>query len=469
MNPAASAERNPIEQRKLPYKTLRGRFFATLFVLSLAVTLTAVLAVTAVSFSSYENEAEDYLLDQARSYAVLVEGEQDLDAMCAKLREAPSAQTRITLVAADGTVVFDSFADPATLENHAQRAEIAQASQSGQGVTLRRSETLGQDTLYAAVNVGDGVVLRLAETRTSLGAFLGRMSWQLALALILIFALSLLASRWLTVMVMRPLEKIDLAHPLENEAYAELQPLLVRVDEQRRELEAQNSELQRAVTLRREFTGNVSHEMKTPLQVIGGYAELMEAGVVPAQDVPRFAGLIRQESNQMRLLIDDVLALSSLDEHSGVGEPVPLRQVCERVAERLGSTAQGKGVLIKLNCQDLAVFGVPYSVEQLVYNLVHNAISYSPSADVVRVTVKARGADAVLTVSDHGPGIPDEFKERVFERFFRVDVSRSRETGGTGLGLAIVKHAAESMGGTVTVADVPGGGACFTVVLPAHA
>ena len=448
-------------------KSLARRSFVTLFLLSLAVMVTAVLAATAASYSSYEREAEDYLLVQARTCAVSLEGKSAQD-MVEALQALPLTDTRVTLVAADGTVLFDSAVDASTLGNHSQRAEIAQALESGQGVLLRRSQTLGRDTLYAAVSVGDKAVLRLAETRTSLASFLGRMGWQLALSLVVIFVLSLFASRLLTLMVVRPLQEIDLTHPLQNRAYAELQPLLVRVDEQRRELETQNDELQRAVTLRREFTGNVSHEMKTPLQVIGGYAELMEQGVVPPQDVPRFAGLIRRESEHMRLLIDDVLALSRLDESTGGDEPVALRQVCCRVAARLEPASSAKSLRVTLDCQDAVVMGVPSSVEQLVYNLLDNAIEYSPVAGVVSVKVRDEGdGGVVLTVRDQGPGIPDELKERVFERFFRVDSSRSRDTGGTGLGLAIVKHAAESMGGTVEVLDAPGGGACLRVWVPA--
>ena len=208
--------------------------------------------------------------------------------------------------------------------------------------------------------------------------------------------------------------------------------------------------------------------MKTPLQACGGYADPMEQGVVPAQDVPRFAGLIRRESEHMRLLIDDVLALSRLDESTGGDEPVALRQACERVAARLEPASSAKSLRVTLDCQDAVVMGVPSSVEQLVYNLLDNAIEYSPVAGVVSVKVRDEGdGGVVLTVRDQGPGIPDELKERVFERFFRVDSSRSRDTGGTGLGLAIVKHAAESMGGTVEVLDAPGGGACLRVWVPA--
>ena len=212
--------------------------------------------------------------------------------------------------------------------------------------------------------------------------------------------------------------------------------------------------------------------MKTPLQVIGGYAELMEAGVVPAQDVPRFAGLIRTEASSMRTLIDDVLTLSRLDEQGAgqgqeQGDPVDLAQVCRRVAERLTPRAQERGETIQLACRGSHIVRASASLaEQMVYNLVDNAVRYNREGGLVLVAVTSDDANVELEVSDEGTGIPPELRERVFERFYRVDASRSRETGGTGLGLAIVKHAVETMGGTVSIDDSPCGGARFIVKLP---
>ena len=446
-------------------KTLSSRMFAALFAFSFVAMLAATVAATAASYSSYESDAEMRLLSQAQQCAELLERQTD-DAAQATLAWLPIADERVTLIAADGAVVYDNYADASTMENHGQRAEVVQAKESGQGVVMRRSETFGADTLYAAVQLDDGRVLRLAESRASLASFIGGAAWQLGVSLIIIFLVSFLLSRAVTRRVVRPLEGIDLSHPLENDAYAEVQPLLSRVDQQRRELEGQNAELQRAVTLRREFAGNVSHEMKTPLQVIGGYAELMEAGVVAADDVARTAGLIRAESESMRALIDDVLTLSKLDEAAGDGERVSLREVCERVVARLAPVAEEKGVSISPCCDGSCVLGEPAAVEQMVYNLVDNAVKYSPTGGCVEVSSAKAGELARLVVQDQGPGIPDEFKERVFERFFRVDSSRSRETGGTGLGLAIVKHAAESLGGTAHIEDVPGGGSAFVVECP---
>ena len=439
--------------------------FAALFAFSFAAMLAATVAATAASYSSYESDAEARLLSQAQQCAQLLNRQGDEDAQ-ATLAGLPLADERATLIAADGTVLYDNQADASAMENHGQRAEVIQAKESGQGVVMRRSDTFGADTLYAAVQLNDGRVLRLAETRASLASFIGGAAWQLGVSLVVIFLASFLLSRAVTRRVVRPLVGIDLSHPLDNDAYMEVQPLLARVDQQRRELEGQNAELQRAVTLRREFAGNVSHEMKTPLQVIGGYAELMEAGLVTADDVPRTAGLIRTESESMRALIDDVLTLSKLDEAAGGGERVSLRESCERAAARLAPVAEEKGISILLDCDGSCVLGEPAAVEQMVYNLVDNAVKYSPAGGRVRVSCSETGGKARLVVQDQGPGIPDEFKERVFERFFRVDSSRSRETGGTGLGLAIVKHAAESLGGTAQVENAPGGGSAFVVEAP---
>ena len=449
-------------------KSLAGRIFWVLFLFSLAVAVAATVAATALSFSVYERDAEQILLAQASSYAELIEGKRSEDAMAASLAELPFVETRCTLIAADGTVVFDNYADPASMDNHAQREEVSAAKESGKVAVMRRSETMGSDTLYAAALVRDGIVVRLAETRTSLASFLGGLSWQLAATLVIIFLMSLLVAHGLTVLITRPLRKLDLSRPLDNDAYQELQPLLQRVDAQRSELEEQNRELEQAVALRREFTGNVSHEMKSPLQVIGGYAELMESGMVAPEDVPRFAGLIRSESQAMRELIDDVLSLSRLDERAeGSRVPIDLEGLCRRSAQRLEAAASERGVSVRLLLRrDIEVLGDPAMIEQMVYNLVSNAIKYNREGGLVLLQLESDAGSALISVEDEGPGIPEELRERVFERFFRIDASRSRDTGGTGLGLAIVKHVAESQGGSVAVGKSHLGGAAFTVRLP---
>ena len=264
---------------------------------------------------------------------------------------------------------------------------------------------------------------------------------------------------------------MSLEDPLASEAYAEVEPLLDRIDVQRRELLEQNSELEQAVNVRREFTGNVSHEMKSPLQVIGGYAELIESGITSPEDTKRFAGLIRSEAQSMRTLIDDVLLLSKLDEGAGGGAllEIDLASACERAIDRLEPAAAARKVHVRLKLQEgVVVLGSLTLVEQIVYNLVDNAIRYGKEHGEVLVETYVAGELVKLVVSDDGAGIPPEARERVFERFYRVDTSRSRDMGGTGLGLAIVKHAAESMNGVVSVGKSVLGGARFEVSLPVY-
>ena len=447
--PDTSANKHP---------SLRTRMFAVLFGVSFAVMLAVTLAVGAVCFWVYEGDAEELLLSEARATAALIDRGTDNSQMAEQLSRIPFVDMRCTLIDESGEVLYDNWEDASSLGSHADREEVQAAQTQQQATVLRRSATLGSDALYAAILLGNGSVLRLSEVRTSLPSFLGGMSVPLAVSLVVIIVVSALVSRKLTDHIVRPLGEIDLACPTQNEAY--------------RELAAQNVALEHANNMRREFTGNVSHEMKTPLQVIGGYAELMEAGVVPAQDVPRFAGLIRTEASSMRTLIDDVLTLSRLDEQGAgqgqeQGDPVDLAQVCRRVAERLTPRAQERGETIQLACRGSHTVRASASLaEQMVYNLVDNAVRYNREGGLVLVAVTSDDVNVELEVSDEGTGIPPELRERVFERFYRVDASRSRETGGTGLGLAIVKHAVETMGGTVSIDDSPCGGARFIVKLP---
>lgn len=450
-----------------PGKSLRGRTFFIVFTLSFVAMLLATVASTSASFAVYEDEAEQELLKHSETYAREIEGLSQED-MIADLQDTVFADMRCTLVDAQGVVLFDNYADASEMENHADREEIKAALNGDSTVTARKSGTLGTYTLYAATQVQGGMVLRLAETRTSLVSFLSAQAGQLIASLLLIFVISFIASRLLTNMIVRPLRDIDLSRPLENDAYEELQPLLQRVNDQRKRLERQNDELATAEMVRREFTSNVSHEMKTPLQVIGGYAELMEAGVVPPEDVRKFAGLIRSESQSMRTLIDDVLTLSRLDEHARTPEaPISVESVCKRVANRLASHAEDRQVEIAIHSQpDLCIVGDESLAEQMVYNLVDNGIRYNHPGGTVTVDTKRIMGTVLISVSDEGPGVPEEQRERIFERFYRTDASRSRETGGTGLGLAIVKHAAESFGGTVRITDASTGGAKFVISIP---
>lgn len=446
---------------------LSTKIFAIIFAVSVAIMLVSSFAATAASFTSYEEEAEELLNAQTATYAKALEG-HTVDEAVKKLEAEPFVDVRCTLIAKDGTVLFDNYADPSTLGNHNDREEVKAARASGSVTLMRHSNTLESFTLYAAALSGHDMVIRLAETRTSLASFVGGMWWRLALFMVIIFIVSFILSRWLARKVMAPLKSIDLSAPLDNNAYAELQPLLERVDEQHRELSRQNKELQQAMEMRREFTGNVSHEMKTPLQVIGGYAELIENGMVAPEDIQRFAGLIREEAKSMKVTIDDVLTLSRLDESvDGAAAPVNLAEACKHVVDKLKPTAEQRNVSFALDLDEsVMIMGDILLVSQLLTNLCSNAIKYNKEGGVALVEVRRKGDRVQLIVSDQGIGIPEELRERVFERFFRVDPSHNRQVGGTGLGLAIVKHAVEKLGGTIRVEDSDLGGAAFRVELP---
>ena len=372
-------------------------------------------------------------------------------------------------------------------------------------------------------------MMQLPDSRAALADFFGGDLAVCVLATLMVgTVLAFAVSRLLTTSIMRPLEKLDPSDPLKTPVYREMEPLLHRIDSQQRTLRAQNEELARAESMRRDFSANVSHEMKTPLQVISGYAELMQNGLVPPEDVPRFAGLIHQESQAMRALIDDVLILSRLDElppDAAAATPIEVLAVAQRAAARLQKLADERDVAVEVRGEPATMMGNEPLLEQMIYNLVENAIRYnepgghvwvevtreaaasapvgatswSPwaasssgltqSADVVASegdqevapTEVASSASivsdaipdapiaagsVVVRVSDDGPGIPAVAREKIFERFYRLEKSRSKETGGTGLGLAIVKHGAQRHGGTVEVGGKEGEGATFTLRFP---
>lgn len=346
-------------------------------------------------------------------------------------------------------------------------------------------------------------LMHLPNSAAIVGDFLGGDLAVCVMATLIVgTVLAFAVSRAIAASIMRPLDELDPAEPWKAPVYAEMQPLLARIDSQQRTLRAQNEELARAESLRRDFSANVSHEMKTPLQVISGYAELMENGLVPPEDVPRFAGLIHQESQAMRALINDVLILSRLDElppDASSATPVEVLGVAQRAADRLAKLAEERTVTVEVTGAAATVAGNEGLMEQMLYNLIENAIRYNEPGGHVRVEVTAgkplvdadagplgsdercAGAESLavegpvgendalpvmVRVSDDGPGIPADQREKIFERFYRLEKSRSKETGGTGLGLAIVKHGAQRHGGTIEVGGQEGHGAIFTLRFP---
>lgn len=468
-------------------KSLSGRIFTSVLAFTLGILLAFAVVVTSIFYFSYEHDAERALSDAASRAASYLNDAPSSD-VTTMLSEQFSGITRYTLISESGLVLYDSQANADQMDNHATRPEVQQAARTGEAVSLRYSDTLGTDTVYAAEKLSDGRIVRLSETRHSLIAFLGEMLVPVVVALVVAAGLVFLLSRALTRHIMKPIDALDMAEPLENEIYEEMVPLLRRIDDQQALLKKQNKELAEAESMRRDFSSNVSHEMKTPLQVISGYAELMKNDMVLPDDRQKFAGLIYDEAQAMRGLINDVLTLSKLDESAFTREdlPIDVRAVADRMAVRLESFASEQGIAIRVEGDGARILGSETLAEEMLYNLIENGVRYNREGGSVVVSVsqaaatpgeivdmRAAGAEgdvrAVVTVrvSDTGPGIPEDAREKVFERFFRLDKSRSKETGGTGLGLAIVKHAVQYHHGTIHVESTLGKGATFVLKFPA--
>lgn len=461
-------------------KSLSGKIFSSVLAFTLGLILVLSIALTAIFYFSYENDAEAELVaaaQEAVSYLNTTPSSENAPA----LKEQFSKLKRYTLIDADGTVLFDSKVDSGQMANHADRPEVQEALRAGEAVSMRYSETLETDTVYAAVKLDDGSVVRLSETRHSLLSFLSEMLVPVLLALAIAVVLTFLLSKGLTKRIMKPIDALNFANPLENEIYEEMNPLLVRIDEQQHQLRQQNRELAEAESMRRDFSSNVSHEMKTPLQVISGYAELMKNDMVQPTDCKKFASLIYDEAQAMRSLINDVLTLSKLDESafSEVAVPVDLHGLAQRVAGRLSSFAQSYEVEICVKGAHVFMAGSETLLEEMLYNLVENGVRYNrKGGKVIIETLREResavdkgGAfhtQAVVRVSDMGEGIPENMHDKVFERFFRVDKSRSKETGGTGLGLAIVKHVVMQHNGTIHIDSELGQGTVFELRFPSE-
>ena len=492
------------------------------------------------------------------------------------LAQLSSDRFRLTWIAADGSVLYDTQADASSMESHADREEVQQALKTGEGESTRYSATLLQKTLYYARRLGDGTVLRISVSRATAGLLILGVLQPMLLVLAAALILSGVLARRLSKRIVDPLNRLDLDHPLHSGSYEELAPLLGRINQQHREISSQLRTLRRktdefdqitgsmkeglvlldnagvvlsinpaaqklygvsrasvgqdfltvdrgrdmsraiadavknghsevrserggrayqfdlsriesggetvgAVLLafdvtdqecaersRREFTANVSHELKTPLQGIIGSAELIGSGMVKPEDLPRFVGHIHDEASRLVTLIDDIIRLSQLDEGGELPtEEVDLLALSRETAESLRPAAEKKHVTLEVSGESAPVMGVRRLLYEIVYNLCDNAIKYNVEGGSVRVETVCGPETVQLTVSDTGIGIAPDQQERVFERFYRVDKSHSKASGGTGLGLSIVKHAVQLHRGTIALQSEPGKGTCIRVCFPA--
>ena len=546
------------------------KIFQSILLVAGCILLASLLIIMGFLYDYFGGVEENQLRNELSLAAAAVE-----DGGTDYLSRLTADRCRLTWIAADGSVLYDTRTDAESLENHASRAEVSQALTTGTGESTRYSSTLMEKTMYYAQRLDDGTVLRISISRATVGMIAVGMIQPLLIVLIVALILSGLLARRLSRRIVDPLNSLDLEHPLDNDAYEELSPLLKRIHRQHVEIQTQLRELrektdeftqitgsmreglilldehgsilsinaaaqtlfgadaqcvgrdfltiersheisaaiQAAVTdghsevraeragrvyqfdisritsdgkllgtvilafditeqefaerNRREFTANVSHELKTPLQGIIGSAELIENGMVRPDDLPRFVGHIHAEAARLVTLIDDIIRLSQLDEGNAMStEPVDLLAVSQEAAENLHDAAAARDVTVSVTGQPSVIPGVRRLLYEVVYNLCDNAIKYNRGGGRVDVTVAADAGGSSITVADTGIGIAQEHQSRVFERFYRVDKSHSKASGGTGLGLSIVKHAVQYHHGRIELESTPGTGTTIRVVFP---
>lgn len=547
------------------------KIFRSIFLVALAVFLACLVIVLGMFYNDFLDLQQGLLQTETRLAAQGVNNEG-----AAYFEGLRAGGCRITWIDEDGTVLYDNWAVAANMSNHADRAEVQAALQTGYGESVRTSDTFMENQLYSAQRLADGTVLRLSHTQQTLLAFLLEMWLPILLVLIVALALSLFLASRLSRKIIRPLNELNLDDPLSGDAYGELAPLLTRLTQQQRQIKAQMDALDRrreefaAVTgsmaeslillndkgailsvnsaaarlfgaeedctgkdmltlnrslpmqellrkvfegerntitlelsggkyeltaspvvsdgavvgavllafditekagaeqLRREFTANVSHELKTPLHTISGCAEIIQNGLVKQEDLPQFIGQIYSESQRLMALVDDIIRLSRLDEGAeGLPrEPVDLLELAQDVAAQLAPYAEKNNVTISAQGEPCQITGIRPLLRELIYNLCDNAVKYNVPGGRVEMALRQEDGQAVLTVRDTGIGIPPEHQSRVFERFYRVDKSHSKESGGTGLGLSIVKHAAQLHNAQLTLTSAEAQGTTITLRFP---
>ena len=546
------------------------KIFASMLSVSVVVLLLCVLSISYVLYGYFGNIIENELRTEANLISEEVEDDSSY------LNNMGAIENRITLVGADGTVLFDSKAEASDMENHGGREEILKAKDEGESIVTRYSDTLSTKTIYYAKKLSDGSVLRIAQEQSVVNLLLKGVLAPVILILIAAAVIAAVLSKTVSKKLVMPINEVDIDSSDTEEPYPELAPLITKIRQQNNRIKLQIAEMEReqkefkAITenmsegfllidknldiisyntaainllgdgdtnapntafelnrsksfrtavdeaiegrhnqqllemkgkcynimanpvseenkivgvvaiivdvtekeqrdrLRREFTSNVSHELKTPLTTIYGVSDMMAEGIVKPADVKGFGKDIKDESGRMISLIDDIIKLSKLDEDYVPEEisDVDLFQVSKSVIDRLKDIAEDKNISIYLEGERAEIKGIPTLCDEIIYNLCENAVKYNKENGSVTVSVKNTKEGVELSVEDTGVGIPFEYRERIFERFFRVDKSHCQKVNGTGLGLSIVKHAVLHLGGSIDVESVEGAGTKMIIKFP---
>ena len=419
--------------------------------------LATTLLLSWVNYEMFKGRVMDDLEAYGRMFAVEMNGEAETQSALHSLEE----DIRVTLVHADGTVYYDNFADPNAMDNHADRPEIRQALENGSGSDIRNSSTVDQSAFYYAVRLKNGDVMRLAQEASNIWSVYFRSMPLIMLLAAGMACVSLYLAHLLTARLVQPIERMT-AH-LNNVSgvarYPELEPFMDMIEQQ-------HEEILRSANMRVEFTANVSHELKTPLTSISGYAELIESGMAQGEQAKTFAAEIHKSANRLLTLINDIIRLSQMDAPMPdlKFEPVDLAQIAANTFEQLEMSARKADVTLQLDAKPAMVEADRQMMDELLYYLCDNAIRYNVHGGSVKLEVRPVRDKVIVCVQDTGIGISPENQEHVFERFYRVDKSRSKATGGTGLGLAIVKHIAVKHNAQIELESELGRGTRISVI-----
>lgn len=439
---------------------MRKKINVRLIGIALIAILVTLLGVTSIYYYLFENQVRKDL--HVLADTLVDSGVFDKERL--EQITFDSKDVRVTWVDTDGAVLYDSWTDVAAMENHMERPEIKQAFAEGKGDSIRTSDTLQMNTYYYALRIADGTVVRVAVHASSGGnIFLNAMPVVLVI-MVLVVLLCVVLARYLTKQLINPIAA--LASQLDdtegnhgnNEIYKEIEPFVQTI-------RAQHENILKAAKMRQDFTASVTHELKTPLTAISGYAELIQNKMTSEEQNVIFAGEIRKNSDRLLTLINDIIRLSELDhaELSTEFENLDLYAIAQECTEILKINAARRGISLTLKGKACILRGNKDMLRELIENLCQNAIRYNNDGGQVDVFVGYQDGRTILSVSDNGIGISQEHKERVFERFYRVDKSRSKETGGTGLGLAIVKHIVAIHSAEIMLESEVGVGTTITV------
>ncbi len=442
---------------------MSNRIFRAISLVTLFVLVASLVFIMGSTYDYFSDVQEEQLKNQVKLAANGAEqsGMDYFDSM-------DIDGVRVTWISSDGTVLYDNEKAASEMENHLARPEVKDAIETGYGESSRYSSTLLEKQLYCAQRLSDGGVVRMSDSHSTVLTLLLGFAQPICLIILVVLIIAFVVASKVSKRIVEPINGIDLDNPLSADTYSELNPLLSRLATQQNQIRRNKAELEKTEQIRQEFTSNVSHEMKTPLHAISGYAELIKNDLVAEGDIKPFATKIYDESVRMTQLVEDVIDLSKLD--AGIitqeREQTDLYRIAENAVESLEDFGRNNGVELKLEGETAIMEGVPQLLHSIVYNLCDNAIKYNHEGGSVVVRVDEQPEKVVLTVSDTGIGIPEEHIDRIFERFYRVDKSHSKEVGGTGLGLSIVKHAAAIHNAEMSIDSKLDKGTTITVVFP---